>query len=95
MRGIKHVLTERQYAWEDAVKLAETDPEVNLSGEGPAFTPSQYLEEVDEVVGETEAVEAEEAVRQSSEEPPRTEAATEAPATSTSETKSQNEAAKL
>jgi len=30
MRCIKHVLTERWYAWEDARKLAETDPEVNL-----------------------------------------------------------------
>ena len=39
MRGIKHVLTERQYAWEDAVKLARDDPEVNLSGNGPAYTP--------------------------------------------------------
>ena len=44
MRGIKHVLTERFYAWEDAIKLAESDPEIDLSGKGPAFTPSQYLE---------------------------------------------------
>jgi large subunit ribosomal protein L47 len=52
MRGIKHVLTERQYAWEDAVKLAENDPEINLSGAGPAFTPSEYLEEYEEPVAE-------------------------------------------
>lgn len=45
MRAIKHALTERFYTWEDAVKLAENDPEVNLKGDGPAFTPSQYLEE--------------------------------------------------
>ncbi|KAH8889771.1 hypothetical protein GQ53DRAFT_747992 [Thozetella sp. PMI_491] len=44
MRGIKHVLTERFYTWEDAVKLAEDDPEVDLSGEGTPFTPSEYLE---------------------------------------------------
>lgn len=44
MRGIKHVLTERQYAWEDAVKLAEEDPEIDMSGEGPLFTPSDYME---------------------------------------------------
>lgn len=53
MRSIKHVLTERFYAWEDAVKLAETDPEVNLSGDGPAFTPSEYYEG-EEVAGEQE-----------------------------------------
>lgn len=45
MRGIKHVLTERLYAWEDAVALAKEDPEVDLSGKGPAFTPTQYLED--------------------------------------------------
>ena len=28
MRAIKHVLTERFYAWEDAVKLAEGDKEI-------------------------------------------------------------------
>jgi large subunit ribosomal protein L47 len=53
MRAIKHVLTERFYAWEDAVKLAEKDPEVNLSGDGPAFTPSEYYEG-EEVAGEQE-----------------------------------------
>ena len=52
MRAIKHVLTERFYAWEDAVKLSETDPEVNLSGDGPAFIPSDYLEEGDAAVAE-------------------------------------------
>ncbi|KAK0629786.1 mitochondrial 39-S ribosomal protein L47 (MRP-L47)-domain-containing protein [Bombardia bombarda] len=45
MRAIKHVLTERFYTWEDAVKLAETDPEVNLTGNGEAYTPTEYLEE--------------------------------------------------
>ncbi|ROW02131.1 hypothetical protein VSDG_02569 [Cytospora chrysosperma] len=45
--GIKHVLTERYYAWEDAVELARSDPEVDLSGLGPAYVPSgsaSYLE---------------------------------------------------
>src|SRR3569833_1403006 len=45
MQGIRHVLTERHYARDGAVKLAETDPEVNLSGDGPAYGPLVYLEE--------------------------------------------------
>jgi hypothetical protein len=48
MRNIRHVLTERYYAWEDARKLAESDPEINLAGggkNGPVFTPSEYFEE--------------------------------------------------
>ena len=47
MQQVKHVLTERFYAWEDAVKLARNDPEVDLSGEGPAYVPSAdtYFEE--------------------------------------------------
>jgi large subunit ribosomal protein L47 len=52
MRSIKHVLTERFYAWEDARELAENDPEVNLSGDGPAFVPQAYLEEADVPEGE-------------------------------------------
>ncbi|KAK1829151.1 ribosomal protein L47 mitochondrial [Podospora conica] len=49
MRSIKHVLTERQYAWEDAVELAQQDPEIDMSGNGPVFTPSSYLEDAPEV----------------------------------------------
>ena len=45
MRAIKHVLTERFYTWEDAVKLAKEDAEVDLSGRGTPFTPMEYLEE--------------------------------------------------
>ncbi len=45
MRAIKHVLTERYYVWEDAVDLARQDPEIDLSGEGPAFAPQEYFEE--------------------------------------------------
>lgn len=44
-RAIKHVLTERYYSWEDARELAKGDPEVDLSGEGPAFTPSEFVDE--------------------------------------------------
>jgi large subunit ribosomal protein L47 len=65
MRAIKHTLTERFYAWEDAVKLAENDPEVNLTGNGPAFTPSDYLEETET---ETAAVEGEQHVAEAAEE---------------------------
>ena len=52
MKAIKHALTERYYAWEDAVEVAKEDPEVDLSGNGPAFTPREYLEEA----GEQEAL---------------------------------------
>ncbi|PWW79446.1 MRP-L47-domain-containing protein [Tuber magnatum] len=38
-RAIKHTLTERYYAWQEAQKIAATDPEVDLSGEGPAYQP--------------------------------------------------------
>jgi large subunit ribosomal protein L47 len=71
MRGIKHALTERFYAWEDATKLSENDPEVNLSGEGPAFTPSDYLEDADAAAAEEgkEAVEAAEETAAKAEEP--------------------------
>lgn len=45
MKAIKHTLTERYYAWEDARELAEKDPEIDLSGEGNPYTPRDYLEE--------------------------------------------------
>ncbi|KAI9883725.1 MAG: 54S ribosomal protein L4 mitochondrial [Watsoniomyces obsoletus] len=41
-RSIKHALTERFYAWEEARKLARNDPEINLSGEGPALNPQLF-----------------------------------------------------
>lgn len=44
-RAIKHVLTERYYAWEESRKLAKTDPEVDLSGNGAAYTPTSYEDE--------------------------------------------------
>lgn len=42
MRAIKHALTERWYAWEDARRVAQDDEEVNLSGEGPAYVPRAF-----------------------------------------------------
>ncbi|KAL2126135.1 hypothetical protein VTI74DRAFT_1632 [Chaetomium olivicolor] len=90
MRAIKHALTERYYAWEDAVKLAANDPEVNLTGNGPAFTPTQYLEEGEAgAEGEQVAEAAEEAAEKT--EPP---AATPDPATIPS-SKAQTEAPRL
>lgn len=38
-RAIRHVLTERWYAWEEARKAARHDEEVDLTGEGPAYRP--------------------------------------------------------
>ncbi|EPS41733.1 hypothetical protein H072_4372 [Dactylellina haptotyla CBS 200.50] len=38
-RGIKHALTERYYAWQEALKVADSDPEIDLSGGGPAYNP--------------------------------------------------------
>lgn len=45
MRSIKHTLTERWYLWEDARKLAENDPEIDLTNPTNPFTPKDYLEE--------------------------------------------------
>ncbi|KAI9774671.1 MAG: 54S ribosomal protein L4 mitochondrial [Geoglossum simile] len=45
-RSIKHVLTERWYSWEDARKIARTDSEVDLSGDGPAYTPLDLEDDV-------------------------------------------------
>lgn len=44
-RAIKQVLTERFYSWEEAEKLAKTDPEIDLSGNGPIYTPSDFIDE--------------------------------------------------
>ncbi|KAK8079912.1 hypothetical protein PG997_007730 [Apiospora hydei] len=51
MKAIKHTLTERYYAWEEARELAEKDPEIDLSGEGNPYTPRDYLEEEMEQLG--------------------------------------------
>ncbi|KAJ6785506.1 hypothetical protein PWT90_04318 [Aphanocladium album] len=46
MRAIKHTLTERQYIWEDATEVAESDPEIDLHAvDGQFYKPSAYEEE--------------------------------------------------
>lgn len=43
MRAIRHALTERYYTWEDAVKVADTDPEIDLQGApGRVYNPDAY-----------------------------------------------------
>lgn len=54
-RAIKQVLTERYYSWQDAEAIAKNDPEVNLSGEGPTYNPTDF---VDEYIAEEEALES-------------------------------------
>jgi len=44
-KAIKQALTERYYAWRDAEAVAKSDPEVNLTGKGPIYTPSDFIEE--------------------------------------------------
>jgi large subunit ribosomal protein L47 len=39
------VLTERYYSWRDAEVIAKDDPEVDLSGDGPAYNPTDFIEE--------------------------------------------------
>lgn len=39
------MLTERYYSWRDAEVIAKDDPEVDLSGEGPAYNPTDFVEE--------------------------------------------------
>jgi len=44
-RGIKQVLTERYYSWQDAKVVAEKDPEVNLKSRKPYRRSSLYQKE--------------------------------------------------
>ena len=46
-KAIKQVLTERYYSWQEAELLAQEDPEIDLSGEGPVYNPMEFEEEVD------------------------------------------------
>lgn len=48
-RGIKHVLTERYYSWQEAKQLAKDDPEIVISDKGVIYTPGSALEETEEV----------------------------------------------
>jgi large subunit ribosomal protein L47 len=43
-RAIKQVLTERYYSWQDAEAIAKNDLEVDLSGEGPTYNPTDFVE---------------------------------------------------
>lgn len=61
MKAIKHVLTERVYAWQEARQVAMEDPEVDLSGTGPAYVPGRGSENAP--VLESEGVAAEEVPR--------------------------------
>lgn len=47
-RAIKQVLTERYYSWQEAEILAKDDPEIDLSGEGPLYTPRDFEEDIEE-----------------------------------------------
>lgn len=44
-KAIKQVLTERYYSWQEAELLAKDDPEIDLSGDGPVYTPMEFEEE--------------------------------------------------
>ena len=44
-KAIKHVLTERWYAWDSARNIAMKDPTVDLTGDGPAYSPYETYEE--------------------------------------------------
>lgn len=58
-RAIKQVLTERYYSWRDAEVIAKEDPEINVSGEGPAYVPRDFVEELPEEVEQIEAAQLE------------------------------------
>lgn len=44
-RAIKQALTERYYQWREAEELAKEDNEINLSGDGPAYIPGNFVED--------------------------------------------------
>lgn len=46
-RAVRHVLTERWYAWEEARKVARDDEEVDLTAEGEAYIPQIDMDEVE------------------------------------------------
>lgn len=52
-RAIKQVLTERYYSWRDAELIAQKDPEIDLSGNGPLYSPMNF--EPDDTVPESGA----------------------------------------
>ncbi len=61
MRAIKHTLTERYYTWQDAVEVAESDPEIDLQGgDGQLYKPTAYEDEPETADGWMEAEPAKE-----------------------------------
>jgi large subunit ribosomal protein L47 len=44
-KAIKQALTERYYSWREAEELAKKDGEINLSGDGPAYVPGNFVED--------------------------------------------------
>lgn len=59
--AIKHTLTERFYAWEDARKLAREDPEIEFNENGINYVPAGQQIEEDELEWEDEMAEADQA----------------------------------
>ena len=60
-RAIKHALTERYYAWQEAEMLAKKDPEITLTANSVEYRDSEYMEE-DNSVAEDGAEEVDEEV---------------------------------
>ncbi|KAB2580352.1 putative 50s ribosomal protein l4 protein [Lasiodiplodia theobromae] len=61
MRAIKHTLAERWYAWENARQEAMNDAEIDLSGNGPAYSPAvedAFQSEIEEKVDEEAVADA-------------------------------------
>ena len=66
------MLTERYYSWDEARKIARDDPEVDLSGEGPAYVMPDMFEEDIAAEAEEELLEAPETPSQKKEARPAT-----------------------
>ncbi|KAF2424487.1 MRP-L47-domain-containing protein [Tothia fuscella] len=67
-RAIKHALTERYYAWEDARKLAVNDPEVEFTEDDALYVPIERddvgeLYDTEELLAEEDNATAEEGER--------------------------------
>ncbi|CAG8976742.1 hypothetical protein HYALB_00010466 [Hymenoscyphus albidus] len=69
MRGIKHTLTERYYAYREADVLMYEDEEIDVTGQGPPYIPKEAVLE-DEVPEEVEAAPAAESADKTDIPPP-------------------------
>lgn len=72
--AIKHALTERFYAWEDALQLAKKDPEIEFTKAGVNYTPGGQQRVEDELEWEDEEPGADEAAAKVEEKASETEA---------------------